>query len=55
MPGKLICYILAIVIFLVMAIIAIAGGGWDTPTHLTALLGLGLAFFTLGHIVPPTT
>ena len=40
---KLLLLILSVVVFLVFAIVSIAGGSWDTPSHLDALLGVGLA------------
>jgi len=48
---KLVLLILAIVVFLVMAIIALTKGTWDTAQHLFALAGLGLALFA-GSFLP---
>jgi hypothetical protein len=48
---KLLLLILSIVVFIIFAIIAIAGGSWDTPPHLDCLLGIGLAFFA-GSFLP---
>jgi uncharacterized membrane protein len=39
---KLLFLILAIVIFAVLAILAFAGGAWETALHLLALLAIGL-------------
>jgi hypothetical protein len=41
---KLLLLVLAIIFFVVGAIIALTGGTWDTFSHLFALASIGLAF-----------
>ena len=40
---KLLLLVLAIIFFVVTAIIALTGGTWDTLSHLFALVCIGLA------------
>ena len=42
---RLVFLILAIVVFLLSALLCAIGSSWDTFRHLFALLCLGLAFF----------
>jgi uncharacterized membrane protein len=50
---KLLLLVLAIVVFLVTAILAIAGSSWDTLAHLLALVSIGLAFFAASFLPIP--
>ena len=50
---KLLFLVLAIVVFLVTAILAIAGSSWDTLAHLLALVSIGLAFFAASFLPIP--
>ena len=50
---KLLFLVLAIVVFLVTAILAIAGSNWDTFTHLIALVCVGLTFFAASFLPLP--
>jgi hypothetical protein len=50
---KLLLLVLAIVVFLVTAILAIAGSSWDTFSHLLALTDMGLAFFAASFLLLP--
>jgi hypothetical protein len=48
---KLVLLVLAIIAFVVAAIVALAGGSWDTFSHVVAIIGIGLALFG-GHHLP---
>ena len=50
---KLLCLIFAIVLFIVTAILAIAGSSWDSFSHLFALVCVGLAFFAASFLPVP--
>lgn len=50
---KLLLLVLSIVVFLVTAILALAGSNWDTFTHLLALVCLGLAFLAASFLPIP--
>ena len=50
---KLLLLVVAIILFVVTAIIALTGGTWDTFAHLIALLGIGLAFFAASFLPIP--
>jgi hypothetical protein len=51
---KLLFLVLAIIVFVVTAIIALTGGTWDTFSHLFALVSIGLAFFAASFLPIPT-
>jgi hypothetical protein len=51
---KLLFLILAIVLFIVVAILAIAGSSWDTFSHLLALVSVGLALFAASFLPLPS-
>ena len=48
---KLFLLVVAIVLFLLVGILALAGGAWATGAHLEALLAFGLASFA-GSALP---
>jgi hypothetical protein len=50
---KLLLLILSIIVFVVTAILAIAGSSWDTLEHLIALTCIGLAFFAASFLPIP--
>jgi uncharacterized membrane protein len=50
---KLLLLLLAIIVFAVTAILALAGSSWDTFTHLTALVCIGLALFAASFLPIP--
>ena len=45
--------VLAIIFFVVTAIIALTGGSWDSFSHLIALVCVGLAFFAASFLPLP--
>ena len=51
---KLLFLILSIIIFVVTAILAIAGSSWDTLEHLLALVSIGLAFLAASFLPLPS-
>jgi len=50
---KLFLLVLSIVAFLILAILAITGGTWDTAAHLTCILGVGLGLFAASFLPIP--
>ena len=50
---KLLLLIVSVVLFLLLAIIALSGGTWDTASHLFALAGFGLAAFAASFLPIP--
>ena len=50
---KLLLLVLAIIAFVVTAILALTGGTWSTTVHLFALLGIGLALFAASFLPLP--
>jgi uncharacterized membrane protein len=50
---KLLLLLLAIIVFAITAILALAGSSWDTFTHLLALVSIGLAFFAASFLPLP--
>lgn len=50
---KLLLLILAIVLFLLTAILALAGGTWETINHLLAVLAFGLTAFAASFLPIP--
>jgi uncharacterized membrane protein len=50
---KLLLLVLAIIVFVVTAILALTGGTWSTTVHLFALLGIGLALFAASFLPLP--
>jgi hypothetical protein len=47
---KLLLLIAAICLFIVLAILGLSGGHWETFGHLIALLGVGLAAFAASFL-----
>ena len=47
---RLLFLVLAIILFVVTAIIALTGGSWSTFTHLIATTCIGLAFFAAAFL-----
>ena len=52
---KLLFLVLAIIAFVVTAIIALTGGTWSTVSHLFALVAIGLALFAASFLPLPAT
>ena len=50
---KLLLLIVSIVLFLLLGIVGLSGGTWDTANHLFALLGFGLASFAASFLPIP--
>lgn len=50
---KLLLLILSIIVFAVAAILALAGGSWETFAHLYALEMLGLVLFAASFLPIP--
>ena len=50
---KLLFLIVAIVIFILIALLVLTGGTWATIQHLFALLGIGLAFLAASFLPIP--
>jgi hypothetical protein len=48
---KVLLLVLAIVGFVVAAIVALAGGSWDTFDHVVGIVAIALALFA-GHHLP---
>jgi hypothetical protein len=46
----LVLLVLSIIAFVVFAVVALAGGSWDTAAHLDCVLGIGLALFAGAHL-----
>lgn len=47
---KIVLLVVAIVLFVILAFVAFAGGNWDTSGHLFGLLGIGLAWFAASFL-----
>lgn len=50
---KLLLLVIAIVFFVITAIIALTGGAWDTFSHLLALIAIGWACLAASFLPIP--
>jgi uncharacterized membrane protein len=51
---RFVCLLFAIILFVIAAILAFAGGNWDTFAHLMGLVCIGLGLLALSFISPPS-